>query len=474
MPSWLVGEPRKRGLIVGLSLCALFTVAARLEAAPLVPTAAATPATLPTPLPEARSTASPLPASGGSVRAQPHPEDQSKPLGPLTETEVLHLAVISNRTLRIAQKQTQEAWYAFKSVSTLPGLNVTLAYQNGSSYNTNSAMARDLYVALTQALPPMGSLEWTSRAALENYEIARATEMQVRLSVTQAVRDGFYNLLVAQQQLVTAQETLTIADGLYALVRRKFENGAGPRLDLLNAEIQREAAEQGVILAHGALESGRAAMVELLGTPQARHLEARGPLTLPVLNHEVDHLVERARHNHPQIKIATRTLEQSKAQIKVAETQRNPSPQFSYLYDATTLTHAPVYYLGAQLSFPIDYGQIRNNVLQQRVTVSEKQAALEDAHLSVEGTVRAAWATWLAASTTAASYKQKVLEPSEQVLKITEYGYREGAVPYLQVLTAQQNLKQARSQYASLLQTGHQALDALETAVGAPLVEVKP
>lgn len=113
----------------------------------------------------------------------------------------------------------------------------------------------------------------------------------------------------------------------------------------------------------------------------------------------------------------------------------------------------------------MDFGQ---------AVVEEKRKALDGARLAVSSSVKSALDSYQAALANVETYREKVLQPTEELMAMTRFGYGQGALPFLQVLNAQQTWRTARSQHFSLLLAGRQALDALEAAVGRALEEPQP
>ncbi len=122
------------------------------------------------------------------------------------------------------------------------------------------------------------------------------------------------------------------------------------------------------------------------------------------------------------------------------------------------------------LQFLLDWGQTRNEVRARESQVAEQEATLESTRLTVAAQLRSAHELYLGAAQNAAEFRQKVLQPSEQSARITQYGFRSGAVPYVRLLSSQQNLAAVRKEYIALLQTAHLAWDAVEAATGQPLL----
>lgn len=397
---------------------------------------------------------------------------QSAPTPPLTLRQTLDLALRQNPGLKAVQAQEQGALYGYHSAIKLPPLQLSVNYVGGNNNVPSlNGTTQDYNVAATQSLGPVGSTAYNGRVAWQGYLIAQFATQQARVTLLQSVKDAFYVLLAAQEQETVAQENLTLATHVHGVARKRFEAGAGPQMDLLSAEIQLATSKQAMIQAEAARKLAQTALPPLLGMPAGTSPQVAGTLEMTPPPLSLAKLVEAAEAGHPQMAIARLAVEQARTQVKQVGSQAHLTPSISYLYDLRT---TPLYNIGASLSIPLDWGQVRNQVRQQKKVVEEKEHALQGARLSAGAAVKTAYENLQAALANAATYRQSVLRPSEKLARIVEIGYSQGALPYLNVLNAVQNLKTARNQYVTLLLTGHQALDALEAAVGKPLEESQP
>lgn len=422
-------------------------------------------------IPAASATPLPLPAPRTSPGASPTLK--------LTQNDAIRLAFEHNRGLKVAERQEKEAWWAYKIAGKAPSLTVSLNYSGGKSTNNFAGQTRDLNVSATENFAPFGNTAWNGRVAYKAYEIARANVLQTRLTLLQSVKDAFFGLLVAQNQRQVGIENLKLADDLYGITQKKFKAGAGPRMDVLNAEIQRATSVQALTQAEGALRQARAALIPLLelSASSADNVEATGSADLPDIKVVVAQLLAVAKELHPQILVAQRALDQSRIQVRAARSQANPAVSLGYVYDIPIVDFpatSPLYLWSASVSVPFDWGQILYGVRQQQESVREKEHALTNARNVVVANIKETFAAYQAALSNASTYRSSVLDRSEELLAMTRLGYSKGALSFIVLLNAEQNVRAARAQYNALLLSGHQALDALEAAVGVALEKGSP
>lgn len=429
------------------------------------PAGSPAPAGLPSPPPAGSTSPSGSPPAPSGPAAGPWPGDlTAAPDHTYTLEQAIRQALAHNPTLKVAERQQQEAWWAYKLGVSLPSTQVSLNYVGGNNASaTSNGFAQDYNISFSQSFGTIRQIALTGKSAWQGWLIAAATVRQTRVQLVAQVKDAFYGQLIAQRQVEVAAENLALANRVLDIARKRFEAGGGPRMDLLNAQIQQAAAQQASIQAITALKQAENALQPLLGYRASETVGVEGEPALPALALVFASLEATAQELSPAVEIAQKTLEQSETQVKLARSAALPAPAVSYTYDLHT---TPLYWIGATVTVPLDWGQIRYGVRQQLETVAEKRHALDSARITASNAVKTAYDNYQSALLNIETYRTTVLEPSEELMKMTQFGYQEGALPFLQVLNAEATLRQARTQYYTLLLSGHQALDALEAAVG--------
>ncbi|MBN9417027.1 hypothetical protein ABS71_04690 [bacterium SCN 62-11] len=389
----------------------------------------------------------------------------------------------SNAALRAADARVQSAYWSYQKSASLQSTQVTagtIAGSNvpgsvtggnnpsgaGAGFATFAANGRtDTYVQVTQPFLPLGSGESARRVAWEEYRQVAAGYQAAQAVLRQQIKDAFFNLVAAQDLLGVAEGNLRVAEEVYQLAESRFSAGAGPQLDLIDAGVQRSRAHQEVVRSQSSLRQLQAALAPLLNLPASDLLVGEGALEVPRLELDFPQLLARAEEN-PQVSSALSALERNRASRSLAAQQAHPTPLLTAIHDWTTQT----YQLQVGLQFPLDWGQIRNEVRAREQQVVEQEATLESTRLSVASQLKSAFELYQGAARNASEFREKVLLPSEQSARITQYGFRSGAVPYLRLLSSQQNLAAVRKEYIALLQSAQLAWNAVEAATGRPLV----
>lgn len=393
--------------------------------------------------------------------------------------EAVRYARASNPALLASYQRLRSSYWAYQSVSSLPPTQITaqtfpgtnVAGSNPGGNNPSGAGAgfatytangeTDTIIQVSQPFWPLGSFTTAQDLARFDYQIAFANSQISELNLRKSTQDAFFALLAAQENQKIASENLLLAEKSHYIAQRRQLAGAGPRLDLLDAKVQLSRAQFDLVTSQTRLKTARALLAPLIGLSSDYDLVALGRLTTPPLKLQYESLLTSASRS-PVLVAAQLALNRSRTAVTNAEQQGNATPTFTYIRDLPTQTDQ--YQIGFQ--FPLDWGQIRNQVRQNEEAVVEQEQNLQAVQLALSSRLKTAYEAYLSSCKNASEYEEKVLQPSEESNRITQYGYQRGAVPYLRLLNSQINLMNVRKRYVSLLQLTLTNLDALEAASG--------
>jgi outer membrane protein, multidrug efflux system len=387
----------------------------------------------------------------------------------ITLEQAISRALSSHPNLNVSKSKIRQAEIAAAHSDAWPSASVGIGAWGGSgdaliNSNYTSQNSLDTYVFFQQQLRPPGQNAARRQVAQREIESAEASSRLAELQLAQQVKDAFFSRRMADEQVRLAKENLTLAEQLVELTRLRFEAGAGPKLDLTVAIIQKSRADQELAGALGQLILSQQKLAPLLGLPSNERIVCQAEL-MPKSVKEVWEILSEMGDSHPRLQMARASLLASQSQRELAETQGGPTPGVQAIYDVVR----PSYSVQLTLSFPIDWGGLGSEIDQKAEIENERKSALAAETLQLQTEIRTSFQSYQLAMQQAANYQENILKPTEEVLRVNQYGYQRGAIPYLQVLTVQQQLSTVRKEYVQRLHEAHQALNALEYAVGRAL-----
>jgi outer membrane protein TolC len=423
-----------------------------------------------------------LPVSAQSTPELPPSDLPQNPLDcsqPIDLDRALDRGLAANPGLRAAQARVRASYWAYQKASSLPAAQLTLATIAGSNvpgsqpggnnpsgagagFATFAANGRtDTYLQFTQPFLPFGAQADAQRVAAGEFQASELAARDLRVILRQQIKDAFYTLLAAQATQNAARDNLQLAEQSHQIARRRLEAGAGPKLDLVDAGVQLSRAQQDLVRAESSLHQAQVILAGLLAVDTGRPLVVRGALEqLPVAD-ELEQLSRQALDS-PKLRAARVGVERAQAMVDLAESQSNPNPTFSFVRDLATHT----YQVQVGLQFSLDWGQLSAEVDSKKQNLEEQRQNQRATELGLSSALRVASEQYAGATRNAAEFREKILLPSEESTRITQYGFQRGAVAYVRLLTSQQNLTAVRKEYIGLLLSAWLALDAVEAATG--------
>ncbi|RFZ84107.1 efflux transporter outer membrane subunit [Mucilaginibacter terrenus] len=176
-----------------------------------------------------------------------------------TLQKLIDSAITRNYDMQIAVKNIESAQLLFKQVkwNYLPsvGLNVT-ASTNRPSDNSLNGLSLNQFVgtkhiedynanlALSWEADIWGKIKNRQRAALATYLQTAEAKKAIQTNIVASVSQGYYNLLMLDEQLNIAQRNVTLNDSTLRIIRLQFDAGQVTSLAVQQAEAQRQAAQQ--------------------------------------------------------------------------------------------------------------------------------------------------------------------------------------------------------------------------------------
>lgn len=320
-----------------------------------------------------------------------------------------------------------------------------------------------------------GRVRRSIEAADATIDASAEARRDILLSVLAEVARDYVQLRGIQAQLQISRENLTTAQDSLSLTTKRAADGLTTQLDVANAaaqvasttaaipQLQQQEAQVINRLSFLLGETPGTLADELTTAQPVPPVPPRVPLGLPS---------ELARRR-PDIRQAEAQLHAQTAQIGVAVASFYPSVTLNGNVDLQAIRFADLadwgsrtYAFGPSIHIPIfEGGQLKGNL---ELTKAEQQ----EAAINYERTVLNAWHevdNALIAYAAEQRRREDVIQAVAQnhrALRLADEQYRQGLVPFLQVLTAEQQLLATEQQETDSTTTVSTNLIALYKALG--------
>jgi multidrug efflux system outer membrane protein len=365
-------------------------------------------------------------------------------------------ALEDNRDLRLAALNVERAWalYGIQRAELLPTVDATASgnlqrYPGGISPTGTATTVEQYRVHLgVLAWEPdfFGRIRSFNERALQEYFATVQARRSVQILLVSSVANAYLVLAADRESLALAQTTLQTQQSVYRLVKRRYDQGLTPELDLFRAQTQVDTARREVIRFTQQVAQDENALTLLLGTT------VRGELLPADLSNvappkEISAGVSsEVLLRRPDVLRAESLLKAANADIGAARAAFFPritltgtagvaSNELSGLFASGSGAWTFVPQAVLPIFDPRIWSGLKITKVQQEIAVTEYQRAIQTAFrevadaLAVQGTVGQEVAA-----------QQSLVDAEAETYRLSTVRYEKGIDSYLGVLDAQRSL----------------------------------
>lgn len=393
----------------------------------------------------------------GPVLAGDPPQAAS---APLTFSAALDLATSRNlgleaarrqRAIREAQLRTARQWanpeVGFEATQDSPHENLTfgLPVEIGGQRGRRIAVAKE---ALTLA------------------DLDVRAEMA---TLRRNLRQAFYGLLAANERSRLADEVVGLAERVKSVAQTRFEEGAAPRLDVLQADVGLARAQVDADFARSARVSALAELNAVLNQPPGQAVAVVGDLAEGPAIPDFTRAMALAGASNVDILSADREAAVEARRLALLKAERIPTPTVTFglpmnAPDEFTVGKS----LGIAMTIPL-FNQSQGEIAESRATIDQVRARGDSARRIVESRVFAALARIDAERRQLDAYRTRVIPAAVELAALAEESYKAGRDTLLALIDAQRSLRDVRRDYLQALLDYQAALADLEEVIGGPI-----
>lgn len=283
------------------------------------------------------------------------------------------------------------------------------------------------------------------------------------------VRESFFGVLAADQQVALAESVRDIAVRLHDGTQLRYDAGAVPRLDVMQAALGVSRAEADVDTARSTRRSAQAALNAVLDLPAQQVLTLEGALDARATAPTYEAALATALTTNTTLVGLDRELAVEGRRLELLRAQRTPVPVFS----AGALFNSPgdfavapsaAFSVGLRL-FSRNQGEIAASV----ATASQLRGERDAARRRIENAVWAASQRVEAARRRVATVRDQLLPVATELETLSEESYQAGRISVLGVLESQRNVRDISREGVQAALDLQLALADLEELLGSPL-----
>lgn len=309
------------------------------------------------------------------------------------------------------------------------------------------------------------------RIAVAQGELAVAdVDVQAsRRQVRRQVREQFFALLAADEQLRLAESIREIAIRVRDAAQGRFDAGAVPRLEVMQADLGVARAEADLDAARSSRAAAQALLDGVLNLPPQQPLTLQGTLRDHTAAPAYDAALASAFTSNTDLLSLDRQLDVEARRLQLLRAERTPAPVFS----VAGLFHSPGDFTAApsaavNIELPL-FSRNQGEMAASIATTAQLRGQREATRRSLDTAIFAASARVESARRQVDTFTQRLLPVATELQALSEESYQAGRTSVLGLLDAQRSLRDLSRDAVQAALDLHLALAELEDLLGTPL-----
>ncbi len=379
---------------------------------------------------------------------------------PLTYDAALDLATSRNLGLEAARRQHAIREAAIRAARQIPNPDVSFELTRDTPHETAGI---DLPIEIGG--------KRSRRIDLAKEELTLAdVDVRVELrAVRKELRQAFYSLVAGEARVAVAESVLEIARRVRDAAQARFETGAAPRLEVLQADLGVTRAETELDLARSERIGAQANLNAVLNLPPRQAVAVSGSLTDRTSAPAYELALTSAITSNVDLIRLDREIAVEQRRADLLRAERTPTPTFSFgaMFGNPDFSN-PGLRGAVSVGVPI-FSRNQGEIAQSIATTSQLRAEREATKRDVENTVFAIVAKIDAQRRQLDAYQQRLVPTATDLESLAEESYRAGRTSILGMLDAQRSLRDLRREALQVMLDLQFSLADLEEILGTAL-----
>jgi outer membrane protein TolC len=395
-------------------------------------------------------------------------DNTAEKIGPLTLDQCIQEAMQNNPLILSSYQQYQAALARINQAKAFP--QPSLDWDSDlQPHLFDFRNTGEWYFGVSQAIEFPGKRYLRGKiAAKESQELMREIEL-LELDISYQVKQGFYELLLAQEQQKYAEENLELSRDFLKKAELKYETGDAAQVEVLRARVEASRAATAVRQAANELRLAKAYLNYLMARRKYAPLKISGQLRKEPVPLDLNELKERAFNFRPELRRVH--LAQERLELQKKQAYMNYLPDFDLGVNRHKVIGEGEWW-DVTLSFPIPlffWQPAKGEAAEAQATLRSLDRETEHLQNTVSLEVEEAYMNAEAAENQISLFEDEILTQAEEVYQMFLFSYQEGEIEGIELIDARRTLLEARTSYADALYNYGVALAALEKSIGISL-----
>ncbi len=283
------------------------------------------------------------------------------------------------------------------------------------------------------------------------------------------LRQAFYSLLASDERVRLADSVLDIARRVRDAAQGRFEDGAVPRLEVLQADLGVTRAETDAELARSTRAADQARLNAVLDLPPQQAQAVAGSLSDGAGAMTYDQALAIATASNVDLLGLDRQIAIEQRRIEMLRAERTPTPVFSA---SALFNNPPEFTVAPRAAVSIDlpiFSRNQGPIAEAVATGAQLRGRRDATRRGIENAVYGTVARIEAQRRQHAAYQQRLVPTATDLETLAEESYRAGRTSVLGVLDAQRSLRDLTLEALQAALDLQLSLADLEEILGSPL-----
>ncbi len=390
----------------------------------------------------------PLPELGGDPRPQPGPQGQ-----PLTLGDLQNLAMSNSPLIRQAAADVEAAKGAAIQAGAYP--NPNFGYQADTVGTGATAGFQGFF--LEQTIRTGGKLKLAQAAATMDLLNSQLALRRAQFDLVTAVRNGYYGVLVAEENIRTTHALAVLTDAAYQVFVDQFRLGglaaAYEPLQLRALAFQSRGA---LVQARNRYLAAWKQLAATLGLPAMPPTELAGRADMPLPHFRYDEALARVLSTHTDVLTAQNTLQRSRYNLRLAQITPVPDVNLHLAVEKDFSMPPFLTTYSIQLGGPLPiWDRNKGNIIQAQGALLRATEQAHQVRDDLTNRLATAFEQYQNNRVLLDYYRSRILPDQVRAYRgiVSRYAGGDVSVGFIDFLNVQQNLVAAYTTYLATLMT---------------------
>jgi len=380
--------------------------------------------------------------------------------GTLTMEQALELARVNSTGLRAARMHSQAAEKGIGAAGLWK--NPKLKFEaEGIGWDNDLFSEGEYSLGLAQEFQLGGKRKKERAVALKSVGIASQAVLEKELTLADAVRQAFLEVVFLQESGKVQVEQEELGRAFVEVAKRRYKAGGGSELGVVQAELELEKTLFSQTCCLGELVAAQETLASLIGVSVKELPKPTAPY------YELENLGAPALDDtHPTLQRLYAESEKARAEALQAKAQdiSNILMGVGYKHEAAGDINTFVFSASMPLSFnKRGRAEYATGLLRADAILAER----DDARRRLQSKLAGALALYMGAKAQAEMGQEKLIPKAEQAYELSRAGYESGRFSWLELISAQQHLANIRMGHIEALKEAHLArIEVLKLKAG--------